>query len=212
MSNIIYVIDTETTGMDHITCDVVELSMARFELHDPESVEQKTWLAKALNPSAIEEKALEVNGHKREDVLCLTKFGKENYKMPDEVISEVESWVMDDNRSIDNRIVVGQNPEFDMLFLKEFWRKGGSPDTFPFSSGRNSTAIDTIMIARLIDLCTGTPRKYYNLSSLVKDFGISKKQAHTAAGDVGMTKDLFVKMLVPLLKTIVEVHASNYQK
>ena len=195
----LYVIDVESTGLETIH-DVIEISLIRFLLDSPDKSEQRTWYLKAMNPSTITEKALNINGHKREDILCLTKFGKETYKDPKQVISEIEAWVMEDNSTIDERVFIGQNPRFDYDMLKSTWKKLETEDTFPFGD----YLVDTIAIAKLIDVCTDKFRARYNLASLVKDFKITKRTAHRASEDTQMTKDLFIKMISPIINVIKE--------
>ena len=64
---IIYVVDTETTGFDPISNDIIEISMIRAQIDNLGEVhqEQKTWYLKALNAQSISEEALAVNGHFR---------------------------------------------------------------------------------------------------------------------------------------------------
>ncbi len=209
---IIYVVDTETTGLDHIKNDVIEISMCRITISDEIKREQKTWLLRALNAEAISDEALQINEHKREDILCLTKVGKENYREPSEVIIEIEKWVAEDNVSVFDRVFVGQNPLFDVNFLKELWKKAGSSDTFPFMLDSGTRILDVKQIATLVDLCTGHRRRYYNLSTLVKSFGIKKAKAHTAAGDVQMTTDLLLTMLEPFISIILEKFKHCYSE
>lgn len=208
---VIYVTDTETTGLDAIANDVIEISMCRVIYENGKaSQEQKTWLLKAMNPKTISDEALRVNGHQRDDILHLTKHGKENYMLPTQVVAEIELWVMDDNVSATDRIFAGQNPNFDISALQELWNKVGSPTTFPFALENNNRVIDTKQIATFIDLCTGRRRQYYNLSSLVKAFGVKKGKAHQAAEDVRMTVDLLIAMMDPVRNLIAESFKDCY--
>jgi len=203
MSFVIYICDTETTGLDPQENDVIEVSFWRLSDN-----EQKTWCAKAVNTEAISDKALKVNKHKKEDILLKTAFGKETYKEPADVISEIEVWTMGDGVSIEDRVFVGQNPQFDYDFLRGFWEKANSIETFPFSN----FIIDTIQLTKFIDLCTGKRRQRYNLSSLVKDFGVVKGKAHRAAEDVKMTKDLFLRQFEPIKDIVAEKFDAAYSK
>jgi DNA polymerase III epsilon subunit-like protein len=207
---VIYVIDCETTGLDAVKNDVIEISACRLTSDEGSNYtrEQSTWRLKALDPSTIEDKALAINGHNRDDIMHLTKFGKENYKEPADVISEIELWVMEDGMSAMDRVFVGQNPKFDIDALRELWRKAGSYDTFPFALENNNRVLDTKQIATLFDLCVGKRRRYYNLTSLVKSFGVKRGKAHQAAEDVRMTTDLLLRFIEPI-KSIVSDNFSD---
>jgi len=208
---IIYVIDTETTGLDAVENDVIEISMCRLVINGTETkTEQKTWLLKALNAKSISDEALAVNGHKREDILHLSKNGKENYKLPEDVVAEIELWVMEDDVTAVDRIFAGQNPMFDVRALQELWKKVGSPTTFPFAIEKGHRIIDTTQIATLYDICIGKRRLYYNLSSLVKAFGVKKGKAHQAAEDVRMTTDLLIKLLTPIRSVVIDAFKDCY--
>ncbi|MDP2685238.1 MAG: 3'-5' exonuclease [bacterium] len=195
---IIYVIDTETTGLSAHENDVIEISASRFKMSNLEELEQETWYLKATNPATIQDEALMINHHKREDILHLTKFGRDTYKDPREVVHQIEKWIMTDKMSAMDRVVAGQNIQFDINALSALWSRVDSIDTFPFNLDKGNRIIDTKMLAIAIDLCTGRRRRYYNLGTLVKAFGVKKRKAHRAQDDVAMTADLLVKMLVPL--------------
>lgn len=182
----IYVLDTETTGLDPDLNDVIELSI--YRLSDDT---QKTWCIKPLNFDTIEAQALKINGHKLEDLKHETKYGRETYLSASKVIVEVENWMMEDGARSEDRILLGQNPSFDKAFLEKLWLKCNSKGTFPF--GRK--LIDTIQIVLLIDLARGHKRQAYGLGALVGDFGVKKEKAHRADADTRMTKDLWLKLL-----------------
>lgn len=195
MSYVVYICDVETTGTENEIHDIIEASFWRSS-----DDTQKTWFIKPLNIEAIEEKALSINGHKREEITHQVKAGRDKYMLPSDVIIEMENWILEDDMSVEDRVFIGQNASFDFNFLKKFWEKQESDDTFPFGS----FVIDTILLTRLIDLATGKKRKYYNLGKLVKAFGITKGKAHRASEDVKMTKDLFYKQFMPLIDIMKE--------
>lgn len=207
---VIYVIDCETTTLTVGTQeggagDVIEISAARMipTKDGGYEEEQKIWWLRALDPKSITDEALKINGHKREDILCLTPEGKEKYRHPLEIINEIELWIMDDNVSVMDRIFAGQNPFFDIVALKNLWKANGKTE-FPFALENNNRVIDTKQVVVLFDICTGRRRKYYNLKSLVKSTGVKMGKAHRADEDVRMTRDLLmklVKMIQPVVKT-----------
>lgn len=209
---VIYVTDTETTGLDAVENDVIEISMCRLIIPAEGDIiqDQKTWCLKALNPKTIQAEALAVNGHKRDDILHLTKYGKETYIHPSEVLPQIELWIMEDEASSLDRIFIGHNPNFDINAMQELWKRNNSIETFPFSLERGNRILDTKQVAILIDICVGKRRKFYNLGSLVKDFGVKKGKAHQAAEDVRMTVDLLIKFITPLKKIMIENFSECY--
>jgi DNA polymerase III epsilon subunit-like protein len=209
---VMYVIDTETTSLNHQTGDVVEISAIRL-IRDEEfnlKEEQKTWLLKVLNPDGIEDTALAINGHKREDILWLTDFGKENYKEPNDVVIDIESWIMQDGVSAMDRVFVGQNPDFDIKALQALWLKVNSSETFPFCLEKGNRVLDTKQLALIVDICNNKRRLRYDLSGLVKSFGVKKGKAHRAADDTKMTADLFAKIIKPISAVVTESFKDSY--
>lgn len=211
-----YVVDCETTGTDSEKHDVIEVCFWR--LGDDES---KTWCLKPLSPENIEEEALRINGHLKEDILWKTQKGRDTYRLPKDVLVEIEMWLMEDGAAAEERVFIGQNPDFDYKFLLALWRKASTEDNFPFGywiEGKNGQRrnqgyiIDTMQLARLIDVCTGKKRARYGLGSLVKDFSITKATAHRADGDVRMTKELYEKIISVLIGPIVEAFNDSYSE
>jgi DNA polymerase III alpha subunit (gram-positive type) len=172
-----------------------------------------------LQPENISEEALKINKHSREDILHQTKQGKETYREPKDVLPEIEMWLMADGSAAEDRVFIGQNPQFDYDFLLALWRRLGAEDSFPFGywmegkGGRRNQGylIDTIQLAKLIDVCTGLKRARYGLGALVKDFGITKATAHRADGDVKMTKELFEKIFAVLKDPIIGAFSDTYK-
>lgn len=212
MSYILYVVDTETTGLDPNKNEIIELSMCRFQLNEPEEKHEiKTWLLKAMNPETVEDSALRISKHKREDILHLTKFGQDNYKNPSKLLPEIENWIASDDFAVDERIMVGQNVLFDYEMMLSLWEKNNNRDTFPFQTGPNKNVLDTKSLALLIDVCVGKKRDRYALGTLVKAFGIKKRKAHQAETDALMTRDLFIKQITPLISIIKECFNDCYE-
>lgn len=189
----LYCLDTETTGLDNSTNEIIELSIHRFS-----SGETKTWCLKSRNIESISTEALRVNGHKLDDLKHLTVQGRERYHDPAKVIAEVENWMLEDGMSDGDRVLVAQNPTFDMSFLQRLWKQEGCEATFPF--GPRPFTIDTREIALFIDLLEGTRSEYYNLGSLIKRYGIKNSKAHSAESDTLATKELFLAQLAHLQK------------
>lgn len=180
----IYVADTETTGLDRNLHDIVELSLYRLS-----DGSQRTWCLKPSRYENITAEALRINRHKIEDLKHLTQYGKETYRSVAQVLPEVELWMMEDNVSADQRILLGQNPQFDLDFLSTLWKNNNAEASFPF--GSRPFILDTRQIAVFLDLAFNEFHEFYNLGSLLAKYGIKNKKAHTAEADVLATKELF---------------------
>ena len=210
-----YTVDIESTGLDPDLHDIIEICIWRTG--DSES---KTWWLTPLNPDSITQEALTVNKHKREDILHQTEEGRAKYKHPQEVLPDIEMWIMEDESAAEDRVFIGQNPMFDYNFLLALWRKCDSLENFPFGywiTEKDGTKInqghiiDTIQLVRIVDICTGKKRLRYGLGSLVKDFSITKATAHRADGDVKMTKELYEKIMNSIRSPIIESFDNCYK-
>ena len=140
---VLYVIDEETTNLSHEKGDIIEISFCRLlpKGNDDYEEEQKTWFLKPLNPEGIDDEALRVNGHKREDILHQTQVGRDKYKDAKQVINEIELWLSEDGYSAMDRIWVGQNPMFDVNHLQALYKKLGIQD-FPFAIGNGNRILE----------------------------------------------------------------------
>jgi DNA polymerase III alpha subunit (gram-positive type) len=210
---VIYINDTETTGLMaaekrglEILDDVIEISMFRLRGKNGKfEKDQKTWYLKPLNPKAISDDALRVNKHKKEDILWLTEYGRQTYREPKDVLPEIELWMMEDEVSIKDRIFVAHNVDYDINAMEALWEKLGCRNSFPFDLTKGDRKLDTKQIALLVDLCCGERRDFYNLGSLVKAFGITKRTAHRAEGDTQMAADLLLKILDVIMPVLQEI-------
>jgi len=186
MDYIIYVCDCETTNLDNRIGDIIEVSFHRLT----DNI-QKTWCIKPINTNGIDKDALRINGHKKEDLLHQTKEGQERYLDPVKAMIEIENFVMDDGVPNTQRILAGQNINFDKDFLEQHWIKCDAKDSFPF--GRRTLDIMTIQF--FMDLCKGELMEGYNLNAIGKKYGLKNEKSHTAAADVKVTKDVLLEQI-----------------
>lgn len=208
---VLYVGDTETTGLDPDKNEIVELSLIRTFLNSDKPDEQKTWLIRATMPLNISDEALAVNGHKREDILGLSKHGKENYILPKDVLPQIENWLAEDDCLAADRVLCGHNVKFDFDMLEAMWKRNGSEETFPFLTGSKKLTIDTKEITLFIDILIGKKRKFYNLGSVIKAFGIKKEKAHRADSDTRVTAELLKKQIKPFAEVVVKAFGSTLE-
>lgn len=187
----IYVCDTETTGLDFTKNSPIEISFIRVSTN-----EQKTWKIKAMDCDVIDPGALKVNGHSLEDITHKTKFGIDNYLLPNKAIIEIENWITSDDKTSSERVLCGQNIAFDKYMLEFFWKKNNSFDSFPF--GRRT--IDTFQLEFVFDMAMNSYAQSYSLSALTKKYGIKNEKAHSAEADTKATKLVFDKQIANLIK------------
>lgn len=184
----IYVADTETTGLDYLQHDIVELSLYHVNLD-----RQKTWLLRAPRFASAQPDALRINGHKLEDISHQTADGRERYLEPRDAVVSIENWMMEDMASPEEKILCGHNIQFDEDFISSLWESNNSKDTYPF--GNRPFVLDTRQIEIFINLIQGKRNDYYNLGSLVEKYGVKKLKSHRADADTLMTKDVLLKQL-----------------
>lgn len=149
--------------------------------------EQRTWFLKPKNVNNIDTQSLAINHHKLEDLLHQTKEGRDKYKSQEEVLVQIEDFLLEDNSPSNKRIPMGQNVQFDIQFLKQLWKANESSDTYPFGY----YCLDTMQIAFALDLAKKQMKDSYSLNSLTKSAGIKNEKAHSAEADVKATAELF---------------------
>jgi DNA polymerase III epsilon subunit-like protein len=187
----LYFLDCETTSLNPETGSIIELSVRRI------TDEFKTLFMRS-DPECIEPGALRANGYKLEDILGQTKEGRIKFIDPKIALVELESFLLDDGMTSDQRILVGQNIGFDINFLKAFYKKHSDISAYPFSR----FSIDTMCLAFVLDLVAENIQDGYSLFHLCKRFGIKNENAHNAESDVKSTKELFLKQIDSLKKLV----------
>ncbi len=183
----IYIVDCETTGLDAIKNDPIEISIYRLA-----DGSQNTWFLKPFNPDNIDAAAIRINGYNMDDLRGITKQGRDKYLPADKQLVSIENWLNDDNCSATNRMLVGQNIEFDKAMLQELWKKCNSYETFPFSERYK---LDTMQIELYMDYCKGKFAEGYSLNALGKRYSVKNEKAHTASEDVKTTVGIFAKQV-----------------
>lgn len=179
----LYVVDCETTGLLYEKNEPVEISIQKLS-----DGSQKTWFLKPINFDDISPDALRVNGLKLEDLKGETKEGREKYKEPAKMLIEIENWMAEDFMASSDRIMTGQNVNFDKMMLMSLWSKCNSIGTFPFNK---KYALDTMQIEFFLDYCKNDFAEGYSLYALTKKYGIKNEKAHSAEADVKATVGVF---------------------
>jgi len=174
--------DTETTGLDPVKNDIIQIA-GMIEI-DNKVVEHFNFKCAPFNPDNIEEQALKVTGLKKEDVL--------NYDSPKDVydkLTTIFSRHIDKYDKTDKFIPAGHNVGFDVDMLKQFFIKN---DDVYFGSYVSYHKLDTLSLAIALNYWGFLPTKPENfkLKILCDIFGI-KIEAHEAGSDINATRELF---------------------
>tara|TARA_Y100000310_G_scaffold127207_1_gene126261 strand:+ start:6388 stop:7089 length:702 start_codon:yes stop_codon:yes gene_type:complete len=189
-------LDTETTGLDPVVNEVVEFAAVKRDasgkvvgsLHLNIRAlyvnEPPPWAAglPGFDRDAWADNiqyALGVNG------LTIEEITSEDRMHPDEAARQIAAFIK-------NTTVIGQNPDFDMEFIKQLVLRAGLTQ-----KDRDGNTVPLRLPYHKIDTCT-LAYEHLRLAGLTKlslskdggicDFlGIEIKGAHTAMGDVAMT-------------------------
>lgn len=179
----VYATDTETSGLNPAKHEPIEISLYRLSTD-----ECKTWCITPINPQNIDDGALRVNGHKKDDLLHRTAAGRERYRKPTEVLVEIENWVMEDGMPSENRILLGHNVFFDRDMLAALWEKCGTIGTYPFNP---KYSLDTMTLEFSLDYLAGAFGEGYSLRNLAKAYKVKNEKAHTAEADTKTAVAIF---------------------
>ncbi len=189
-------LDTETTGLDPVVNEVVEFAAVKrdaagkvigtlhLQIRALYATEPPPWAAglPGFDRAAWEgniKYALGVNG------LTVEEITSEDRMHPDEAARQIANFVK-------NTTVIGQNPGFDMEFIKQLVLRAGLtqkdrdgntvPRRLPYHK------IDTATLAYEHLRLAGLEKLSLSKEGGICDFmGIEIKGAHTAMGDVAMT-------------------------
>lgn len=187
MKNKILYIDTETTGLDCMRQDIIQLA-ALAEI-DGELVDEFEIFCQPYNYDAIDRKALQVTGYKIEDI-------KEWHK-PQAAYEAFKTFLnkyIDKYDKADKFVVAGQNVSFDIAFVRAWASKAG--DKY----------IGSYMWHNEIDLKTFTAAARawgllhvpdLRLETVCAALGVEITKAHNAMADIRATREclrIFRKM------------------
>lgn len=173
--------DTETTGLDAVKNDIVQLAgmieidgviMEEFEIRmQPRSYEN------------VSEEALRIQKTTIDQI--------KTYQTPDEAykkISGILSKYIDRYNKADKFYPAGQNVGFDRNFLDQFYKKSGDGYFYAFV---NNYALDLLQLTSILRYQGLLTTENLKLSTIANACGIDASGAHTAIDDIKMTRKCF---------------------
>lgn len=171
--------DTETTGLDPVVNDIIQLA-GMIEI-DGNIKHTFKYHIQPFNWKAVNDEALKVNGLKIEDI--------EQYSEPKDVYLDFVAMLgrfVDKFDKADKFYMAGYNVEFDLQFLLQFFSKNG--DKY-FGSWFNYKKVDPLPILHLFEAFGGLQLENMKLETVCKHFKI-EIDAHDAMSDIFATKQL----------------------
>lgn len=174
-------LDTETTGLDPLYHEIIEISIVRHSRETASRIECPERKSEVYNmilpewPGRLDPKAAEINGFSMLE--WESKSAVEFHECADEIANYIEGCT-----------IVGFNPWFDIRFLmSEFDRIGYTAPIF------NYHALDLCSMAyplKVAGLIPGVGARH-----ICKFFEIDYSAAHRAANDVELSIECFRRLL-----------------
>lgn len=175
--------DTETTGLDPSVHEMFQLAFL-IEI-DGKVVEEKDIRFRPLRPERITPEALEITRKTKEELLAYPPPA-EGFR---ELTKALRRWV-DPYDKTDKFIWIGQNPDFDVRFLRALFDSQG--DRY-FGSWFDRRPADLISLAVAFKSRGLFSPPDFKLATLAAQFGV-RFDAHDALADVRATRDIWLRL------------------
>lgn len=175
--------DTETTGLDYKTHEAFQLAFI-IEV-DGKVVCEKNIKLRPARPETADARALEIT-KKTLPELAGYPPRAEGFK---ELVKTLAQYV-DRFAKADKFVWVGQNPEFDVRFVRALFDEQG--DKY-YGSWFDSRPADLISLAVACKIKGLISPENFKLATLAGQFGI-KLDAHDALNDVRVTREVWGKL------------------
>jgi len=181
MSKTILWIDVETTGLNPILHEIIEIAILPErggELLEPFVAQVRPERVKQINPSA-----LEVNGFTQEEIMGFPSRNNAYSRMIP-YLREVERHPID-------MVLAGHNLAFDVAFLQRFYWDCAL-DHFSLATARRW---DTYSVASALQLAGLPMPDRLSLGALAEHFGVKQERAHRALDDAKTARAVWWAMI-----------------
>lgn len=204
-------IDTETTGLDSGTDQVIDICLILLD-RDLNQLDELNLFALPDPHIVVSPGAAKANGYTPEKWAGLEAITQ------DELAKQVYEYVY----KYSSLKLIAHNVPFDQGFLKQLFERHAATrgtEARAFSRVFGYHHIDTIPISLFMDHAVqGSFRRSYSLANLTKDFNIAHDSAHTAKSDIKACLDLLrhhkqvVQGLVPAVKATTMYYSKIISK
>lgn len=173
-------LDIETTGLDPIRHEILEVAMIKRTDSVP-GADQEVTFSLNIDPLAAEPRALEVNRYEeRKDALA-------EAQVPDSFASRILFGTLKD------AIVIGNNPQFDLRFIEAFLRRNafevlgiGMPFT-PTPWNYHPVDLKALVAGKL-----GLGEPPWSTKQIARESGVPlPEDAHAAFADAAWNRDVY---------------------
>ncbi|MDE2292827.1 MAG: 3'-5' exonuclease [Elusimicrobia bacterium] len=194
--------DTETTGLDPVRNEAFQLAFI-IEV-DGKVVCEKNIKLRPVRPETADAKALEVTQKTLKELAGYPPRADGFKELTETLAQYVDRYDKNDKLTW-----VGQNPEFDVRFVRQLFKEHG--DNY-FGSWFDSRPADLISLAVASRVKGLINPENFKLGTLAAQFGI-KFDAHDALEDVRVTREVWARLsafLQPVKGTAVPVQADLF--
>ncbi len=183
--------DTETTGLDAFKNDIIQI--AGIVEIDGEVKEEFEFRCQPFSYENVDQKALDVHGMSLDEI--------RTYQKPEEMYQQlitVFGKYIDKFDKNDKFLSAGQNVEFDVKFLRQFFKKNG--DNY-YGSWIGWHKLDLLPLATVLWYKGIINPANFKLETIAKEFGLTFK-AHDALEDIKVTRQLIKYITDTHIKTL----------
>lgn len=186
----IFWLDTETTGLDPVKNDIVQI--AGIIVENGNVLEKINIFCKPENLIAVQPEALAVQGRTLEELLTYPSVKDAYVKL----IGTMKKYVNPYDKK-DKFHLAGQHIQFDIDFLKNFFLK--CSDNY-FGSWFNYYSLDLFALASLLQAGGYISLQNLKLATICEYCGVPLTNAHDAMADIEATRACFRFLVKKFLK------------
>lgn len=172
------VVDVETSGLSPIKNGMV--SLGAVDLENPNR--QFYGECRVFYGAVIDEKALEINGFTKDQVIDVSKQSEA------ELLKDFLNWV----EAGSNKVLAGMNPTFDRDFLRATAKRSG----INWPLGYRTIDLHSLAFAHMLRKDIENNEGILSMDSILELVGLEKREgAHNALDDAKLTSEAIYRLI-----------------